>query len=844
MKTLIATIFLSIMFGCDNTSYDRKQENTIITGNTDKNVSSTAGNLVASAIKEVHELDMVFYPKTLINPNVSALLAKNMTQEEISNLLSLYPEGSMDQFHIGNMSGKDIKNFLFQRTTELFSAELEVAGARYNFKFDGGFPLVKTVVREDHSAIKDSEFYKVAISKYYYFSGDTFPSYKYRNSIERVFQNHFIEVSARDSVKSYISNSNYQIPFLKIKRAIVSHTQKVERGFVKISEIQGQTHLSKMKGDIVTVRAIVTAEASVDWYPGGTEYYLQEEEKDWDTDSKTSEGIHLYISNKLTDMHVGDKVEVTAQVYEEISASGLTRTQLRNIKSYKVISSGNSLPRAIIIGENGVEIPKEHVSTYSGNINNKKSLKLSDGIDFWESFEGMRVTIQNPRVMGFRGGKESSDPFEMKSHLTLYVLPDGHGTHNLTRGGGIMPNPDKDLWNPNLLTIASGNLTKDLNPEKAYNVGEVISGKLTGIIRYTKNLFGDGEYNFIIPTVQDDLITFNNKSVSSTLENCIESGTGVITLACRPEVSYKAKKNKLTIASYNLKNLSGNDQNRIEATAQMFKSNLHCPDIIGLVEVQDDNGLDYAGNSDASSMLDRLIDAIPCGDKSYKALNINPQLHTEGGQPGGNIRVAMLYDVNRVSFNERLVSGPRDETTVLKGGVLSNNPGRIFPNDKAFARTRKSIIAQFGFEGEDVYVVVNHFNSKLGDSGHWGAVHPVVRGSETRRAKLAYKMNEFISLVERRNPNANIAVIGDFNAYLNEGPMKILEGNILYNLMRDLPENMRYTTNHNGNSQSLDYIFVNKGLRKKSPEFNVLHLNSDYMGRLSDHDPVSAAFQF
>ncbi len=62
--------------------------------------------------------------------------------------------------------------------------------------------------------------------------------------------------------------------------------------------------------------------------------------------------------------------------------------------------------------------------------------------------------------------------------------------------------------------------------------------------------------------------------------------------------------------------------------------------------------------------------------------------------------------------------------------------------------------------------------------------------------------------------------------------------------MRDLPENMRYTTNHNGNSQSLDYIFVNKGLKSKKPEFNVLHLNSDYMGRLSDHDPVSSAFQF
>lgn len=845
MKLLIASLVLSFLVSCNETNYNRKQGNTIITASIDKNVSSTAGNLVASAIKEVHGLDMVFYPKTLLNPNESALLTDNMANEDIDNLLKIYPEGAMDQFQIGTMSGRDVKKFLYARTIELFSAELEVAGVRYYFMFDGGFPLVKTVLKENSQEINEKEYYRVAISKHYYFSGETFPSYRFRNSIDRIFKDHFIEISARDAVKNYVQNQDIQKPFLKVKRATVEHTKQVSRGEVKISQIQGESHLSKMRGDLVKVSAIVTAEASVDWYPGGTEYYLQEENSDWDTNPKTSEGIHLYINNMIANIHVGDKVEVVAEVYEQITNSGLSRTQLRNVKSYKVISSANKLPSAVIIGENGIQIPRKHISTYHGNINNKKSLKLTDGIDFWESLEGMRVQISDPRIMGFRGGKESSNPFDSKTHLTLYVLPDGKAkAHRLTRGGGIMPNPDKDLWNPNLLTLASGNLTKDLDPERAYNVGEIIPGSLTGIIRYTKNLFGDGEYNFIIPTEQDDLNTYNQNKSSASNSNCLDAGTGVVSLNCRPKVTYESKQDKLTIAAYNLKNLSGNEPLRIGATGEMIKKNLKCPDIVGLVEVQDDNGLDYSGSSDASGMLNMLIDSISCEGKSYKALNINPHLHTEGGQPGGNIRVAVLYDQNRVNFKERLIDGPLDETVVLKDGVLSNNPGRVFPNDKAFARTRKSIVAQFEFKGEDVYVVVNHFNSKLGDSGHWGAVHPVTRGSENRRAKLAYKMNEFISLIERRNPKANIAVIGDFNAYLNEGPMKILEGNILYNLIRDLPVNMRYTTNHNGNSQSLDYIFVNKGLRKKDPEFNVLHLNSDYMGRLSDHDPVSAAFQF
>ena len=74
--------------------------------------------------------------------------------------------------------------------------------------------------------------------------------------------------------------------------------------------------------------------------------------------------------------------------------------------------------------------------------------------------------------------------------------------------------------------------------------------------------------------------------------------------------------------------------------------------------------------------------------------------------------------------------------------------------------------------------------------------------------------------------------------------MRVLEGDVLYNLMRDIPKNERYTTNHNGNSQSLDYIFINRNLRRHKPRFEVLHLNSDFMGRLSDHDPIWSGFKF
>jgi len=74
--------------------------------------------------------------------------------------------------------------------------------------------------------------------------------------------------------------------------------------------------------------------------------------------------------------------------------------------------------------------------------------------------------------------------------------------------------------------------------------------------------------------------------------------------------------------------------------------------------------------------------------------------------------------------------------------------------------------------------------------------------------------------------------------------MKVLEGDILVNMMRMLPKKERYSTNHNGNSQPLDYIFSTKEILERDAKFEVLHINSDYMGRTSDHDPVIGKFNF
>ena len=119
-------------------------------------------------------------------------------------------------------------------------------------------------------------------------------------------------------------------------------------------------------------------------------------------------------------------------------------------------------------------------------------------------------------------------------------------------------------------------------------------------------------------------------------------------------------------------------------------------------------------------------------------------------------------------------------------------------------------------------------------------MQPVVFGSDFRRAERTARLNQFVRWIEQNNPKANIILMGDFNALPEEESMRLLtsDGELLTNMIFTLPKNKRYTTNFNGNSQALDYIFSNKNLMNKCAQAEVLHINSDFMGRVSDHDPV------
>ena len=115
--------------------------------------------------------------------------------------------------------------------------------------------------------------------------------------------------------------------------------------------------------------------------------------------------------------------------------------------------------------------------------------------------------------------------------------------------------------------------------------------------------------------------------------------------------------------------------------ARAFAKDMQNPDIIGVTEVQDNNG-ESAGDSKANQSYERLIAAIKkAGGVDYKYVNIDPVNNQDGGAPNANIRVGFLYNPERVTLTEGIPPGNATTAVGYEDGKLTHNPGRIDPTN-------------------------------------------------------------------------------------------------------------------------------------------------------------------
>jgi len=542
-----------------------------------------------------------------------------------------------------------------------------------------------------------------------------------------------------------------------------------------IPQIQGAGHHSPYTNDPVQTTGIVTARS--------TNGFWIQTPTPADADLATSEGVFVFTSSAPTAaIVVGASVRVDANVKEFGFANALSITELVD-PLIAILSTGNTLPAATVVGLGG-RVPPTQVIDDDGLASFDP---MTDGIDFFESLEGMLVQV--------------NDAVAVSSNARfgeIAVLADaGVGAGPRTANGGIYITPT------------------DFNPER------IIIDDL--LIAAEPDVTVGDRLNTVIGVMD---YSFGNFKLLNTQPLSVAMPGGIL----KESTTLTGSATHLAVATFNVENLDGNDSSfKFAAVARDIVTGLGMPDIVALQEVQDNNGSINDGVTDASLTAAKLIDAIVlAGGPLYVYLDIAPENNMDGGEPGANIRPGFLFNPARVQY-------------------VAGSLAQIDPTNPAFLNSRKPLVAKFLYNGQQVTMVNNHFSSKSGDTPLFGSVQPPVLASEPARIAQAEVVRAYVDGLLNVNADDKIIVLGDLNDFEFSPPLEVLtDGGALTSLINTASVNDRYSFNFDGNSQVLDHILVSPALLARA-QADFVHLNIDFPAltdtaneRSSDHDPLVA----
>jgi predicted extracellular nuclease len=545
---------------------------------------------------------------------------------------------------------------------------------------------------------------------------------------------------------------------------------------VAIYDIQGAGHISAYDGQTVSTQGVVTAIDTT----GSRGFWIQD--VTGDGNDATSDAIFVF-TNAIPTVQIGDLVKVTGAV-DEYNGGVATNLTITEITAPTITVIGTGSVTATVLGAGGRAIPNTVIDDDSLSIFDP----ANDGVDFYESIEGMVVTIHGAQAVDVT-----------TTGQTWVVADNGSGASGLNDRGGVTI-ADGDFNPERILVYADSGVNPAFN--SAYVLGDQL-GDVTGVVSY----FG-GKYEVIATSVQN-----TTSAGALPLE--------VTTLA--------GDASHLTIGAYNLENISPVDPDaKFAALAADIAHNLGSPDILGVEEIQDADGAGNGTNYSGADTLNKLVAAIQAaGGPTYSWIEIAPTANnTTGGESNGNIRNAFLYRADRVDYVEGSARLVQDTT----------GPANAFNN------SRNPLAADFVFRGETVTAIDVHNYSRGGSDPLFGANQPAANSGDDRRADQSQAVRDYIDTLLAANPNAHLAVMGDFNAFQFEHSLTLLEaGGALYNLARTLAPEERYSYIFEGNAQQIDNLLVSQGLAAGAV-FDNVHLNTGQaaIDKPTDHDAILA----
>ncbi|GES65221.1 endonuclease/exonuclease/phosphatase family protein [Aspergillus terreus] len=577
-----------------------------------------------------------------------------------------------------------------------------------------------------------------------------------------------------------------------------------------IGEINGKHYLSPYQGKNVSdIKGLVTAK-------GSSGFYLRSTRSN--ADSPASDSIYVYGKSAVSQVSVGDIISLDGEVSEYRSSQAYVYlTEIISPTNIEVASHDNEVT-PLVIGQKGLVPPTEEFSDLDhknvfGVPNNVSQISHENpkvkpskyGMDFWESLSGELVQLKGVHALT-----------KPNRYGDTWVLGGWDSTGQNERGGLTMAPNDA---NPEAIIIGSP-LDGSSNPTNT-KIGDTIDD-ITGVITQAY-----GYYRLLPLTA----LTVTGSNETAAMPTTLTSNGSCSAMA---------------VGSYNVENLTPNSTHLSKIAGHIVEY-LKCPTVMFLQEIQDNNGATDDGVVSANRTLSTLIREIQKqGGIKYDFVNIDPVDGRDGGEPGGNIRVAYLYDPSVVRLRNANPGSSTDANEVLSGAELKYNPGLIDPSNSAWADSRKPLAAAWEtLEGQARFFTVNvHFTSKGGGSSIEGDARPPVNGGIDQRSAQAKVVGKFISEILLEDSRAKIITAGDFNEFAFARPLEVFSA---VSGLQDLDDvagvskTERYTYLYDANCQQLDHMYVSDALTTEA-QIEHIHVNTwvAYEEQASDHDPTVA----
>ncbi|RWR22232.1 ExeM/NucH family extracellular endonuclease [Microbacterium enclense] len=588
-----------------------------------------------------------------------------------------------------------------------------------------------------------------------------------------------------------------------------------------IATIQGTGDSSPLSGQTVTTRGVVTAA-----YPSGgfAGYYVQTENTGGAIDFAThtaSDAVFVYSPTTVGQVAVGDLVQVTGTVSEYFGLTQLTvgSTGLSKVGTGTAAAATVAVPRDAAQRESleGMLVAPQGDYTVSNTYSTNQYAEIGLA-------SGTKPLITPTEIA--RPGTAEYTAAVADNTARGIVLDDGASINFL----GSATN--KAIPLPYLST-------------KTVSVGAAVTFTRPVVMDYRNNVWK------LQPTTQ--LTVDNDASVSpATFSNVRQPAPAAVG-------------GDIKVATFNVLNY-------FTTTGDSLSGCSYYTDRAG-APITVNTGCDARGAANATNLKrqqDKIVTAITTLDADVVSLE-----EIENSAAFGKNRDSALSTLTAAlntaagsdvwAFVASPSALPASEDVIRtafiykKATVRTEGDSRILTTGSAFANARRPLAQKFGLVGKgddsEFIAIANHFKSKGSGSGVDADQGDGQGASNASRVAQAGDLVSFANGLKSEWGTDRVFLMGDFNAYSKEDPIKVLTD---AGYIDQGSKSGKYSYSFSGQSGSLDHVFASQAANQRVRGADVWNINSgesialeysryNYNAtnfydtsafRSSDHDPV------